>query len=314
MEETDRHHKIVYSDTMPVFDAFLMVDWSAAQSPNRGKDSIWLGLTVRGTQGPRLTRLENPATRAAATERIIQLAINNRRRGRRILIGFDFPFGFPTGTASALGKRGLPWRSLWQELEDRLIDHNNNANNRFDVAEGLNAALTGEAFPFWGLSREEARPMLLRRKCRPHGAGDLAERRLCDLRVPSTQPVWKLAGAGSVGSQALTGIPRVWQLRKDPRIAFDCQIWPFETGLRFDSNPSILLAEIYPSLVPPRKIKNRPKDAGQVAAIGRRYAELDATDALALLFEGDPSLSSHAKRQIELEEAWILGVQKGNAL
>ena len=139
---------------MPVFDAYLMVDWSAANTPKLGKDSIWLGLTVRGRHGPKLTRLENIATRDAATERIIQLAVNNRRRSRRILIGFDFPFGFPSGTASALGKRGLPWRNLWQELEDRLVDSNDNANNRFDVAEGLNAALTGEAFPFWGLPRE----------------------------------------------------------------------------------------------------------------------------------------------------------------
>jgi len=299
---------------MSVFDAYLMVDWSAANTPNRGKDSIWLGLTVRGRQGLRLTHLENPATRASATERIIQLAVNNRRQGRRILIGFDFPFGFPVGTANALGKRGLPWRNIWQELEDRLVDHDDNSNNRFDVAEGLNAALTGEAFPFWGLSREEVRPFLVRRNRRPHGVGDLAERRLCDIRIPSTQPVWKLAGAGSVGSQVITGIPRVWQIRRDPRIAFECHIWPFETGLRFDSRAAIILAEVYPSLVPPRVIKGRPKDAGQVAAIGRRYAELDAAGALAPLFEGDPSLPSHVKQQIESEEAWILGVREDNAL
>ena len=115
---------------MPVFDAYLMVDWSAANAPNRGKDSIWLGLTVRGRRGLRLTHLENPATRANATERIIQLAEINLHRGRRILIGFDFPFGFPAGTARALGKRGLPWRNLWQELDDRLVDHDDNRNNR----------------------------------------------------------------------------------------------------------------------------------------------------------------------------------------
>ena len=299
---------------MPVFDAYLMVDWSAANAPNRGKDSIWLGLTVRGRHGLRLTHLENPATRANATERIIQLAAMNLHRGRRILIGFDFPFGFPAGTARALGKRGLPWRNLWQELDDRLVDHDDNRNNRFDVAEGLNAALTGEPFPFWGLSREEVRPFLVRRNRRPHGEGDLAERRLCDIRIPSTQPVWKLAGAGSVGSQVITGIPRVWQIRRDPRIAFDCLIWPFETGLQCDDRAAIMLAEVYPSLVPPRPMKGRPKDAGQVAAIGRRYAELDLVGALAPLFEGDPALPGHVKRQIELEEAWILGVQTDNAL
>ena len=61
-------------------------------------------------------------------------------------------------------------------------------------------------------------------------------------------------------------------------------------------------------------LAGRPKDAGQVAAIGRRYAELDLVGALAPLFEGDPALPEHVKRQIELEAAWILGVQTDNAL
>ena len=77
---------------MPVFDSYLMVDWSAANTPKRGADSIWLGLTARRRNGYVLSVLENPSTRAAATERIIQLASNALNRGRRMLIGFDFPF------------------------------------------------------------------------------------------------------------------------------------------------------------------------------------------------------------------------------
>ena len=58
---------------MPSFDAYLMVDWSAANVPRRGRDSIWLGLTMRLASGRlRLTRIENPATRAAATERVVR--------------------------------------------------------------------------------------------------------------------------------------------------------------------------------------------------------------------------------------------------
>ena len=59
-------------------------------------------------------------------------------RGRRLLIGFDFPFGYPAGTAARLGLRGLAWRNLWQTLEDRIADGKDNRNNRFDVAESLN--------------------------------------------------------------------------------------------------------------------------------------------------------------------------------
>lgn len=299
---------------MPIFDSYLMVDWSAANAPNRGADSIWLGLTTRASGRLRLSRLENPATRAAATDRIIQMAVGQLKRGRRLLVGFDFPFGFPTGTGRGLGVRGLAWRGTWQILEDLLIDADDNRNNRFDVAETLNARLTGEPFPFWGLAREESRPYLVRRGRRAHGPTDLAEKRLCDCRVPSTQPVWKLAGAGSVGGQALTGIPRVWQIRKEPSLAFDCQIWPFETGLAFDPRPRLVLAEVYPSLVPPRKLTGKPKDAGQVAAIGRRYAELDDAEMLRDLFSGDPDLCAETRHAIETEEAWILGVRHANTL
>lgn len=299
---------------MTAFDSYLMVDWSAANAPTRGRDSIWLGLTVRRRSGLVLAKLENPPTRAEATERIIDLACRELARGRRLLIGFDFPFGYPTGTAARLGLRGLAWRNLWQTLQDRITDDPDNRNNRFDVAEALNREMTDEPFPFWGLAREEQRRHLVRRNRRPHGAGDLAERRLCDLRIPSTQPVWKLAGAGSVGGQTLTGIPRVWQIRRTPELAFDCHIWPFETGLRYDPTPAIVIAEVYPSLVAPSILKDRPKDAGQVAAIGRAYATLDGVDALKPLFEGDRTLSPETRRSIETEEAWILGVAEGNVL
>ena len=63
-------------------------------------------------------------------------------------------------------------------------------------------------------------------------ATGLAERRLVDLHIPSAQPCWKLLGAGSVGGQALTGIPVVRALRDDPRWRDEARVWPFETGLR----------------------------------------------------------------------------------
>lgn len=299
---------------MPLFDAYLMVDWSAAGRPVRGRDSIWLGLTVRHAGGCRVARLENPATRAAATARIAEIAAGLVARGRRLLLGFDFPFGYPAGTARTLGLPGLPWRHMWQLLDDGLADGPDNANNRFDLAERLNERLSGGAFPFWGLAREETRRFLVRRGRRPHGPADLAERRLCDSRVPTAQPVWKLAGVGSVGSQALTGIPRVWQIRRDPRLALACHLWPFETGLRHDPRPAVIIAEVYPSLVAPRSLDGRPKDAGQVVAIGHRFAALDGSGRLEALFAGDPALDSTARHTVESEEAWILGVAGGPAV
>ena len=290
-----------------LFDAYVMVDWSAASQPRRGKDSIWYTVLIRDGATTTRTALENPSTRHQATAELIDRLHGLLGEGRRVLVGFDFPFGFPDGTASRLGVTGLPWRHVWQELHDDIADSDSNANNRFDVAEQLNRRLSGEAFPFWGDVRETRRRYLYRRGRRPHGPGDLAERRLCDRKFRSAQPVWKLAGAGSVGSQALMGIPRVWQIRRDPRLAMHCHIWPFETGLRYDPRPQLILAEIYPSQVPPAPLPNLPKDAGQVVAMTDHLALADAQDTLAALFAGDPALTAAERRSIEREEAWILG-------
>ena len=290
-----------------LFDAYVMVDWSAAGRPRQGRDSIWYAILRRDGPAQTLEHLENPPTRAQATAELGDAFARLLADGRRILAGFDFPFGFPAGTARRLGLKGLPWRGLWQTLSDSIEDGADNANNRFDVAERLNRAMSGEAFPFWGNVREERRHFLYRRGRRPHGPDDLPERRLCDRRLPSTQPVWKLAGIGSAGSQALTGIPRVWQLRRDPRLAFAAHLWPFETGLRADSRPSLVLAEIYPSLVAPDPLPPHPRDAAQVVTMGRHLATLDHAGKLMQLLAGDPSLAAAERRTVEREEGWILG-------
>jgi len=284
-----------------------MVDWSAAATPRKGKDSIWWALLHRKKGMVRMTCRENPSTRHAATERLANVLNKIARDGDRVLVGFDFPFGYPTGTAARLGMPGLPWRHMWQAIADDLDDAPDNSNNRIDVAERLNQKLSGEPFPFWGNVREEERFYLVRRGRRPHKCGDLTEWRLCDKRAKTTSSVWQLAGAGSVGSQVLTGIPRVLQLRTDPRLAMISQIWPFETGLRYDPRPQIVFAEVYPSLVEPAPERNLVKDAKQVRTIAAHFASLDEAGALGALFEGDPTLSRVERMIIETEEAWILG-------
>lgn len=299
---------------MPLFDSYITVDWSAASSPNTGRDSIWFTELAWDRQG-RLSRrrLENPETRTKATGQLGDLLANRVSQGKRCLVGFDFPFGYPNGTAAALGHGGLLWRKLWSEWSDLLEDDDQNRNNRFDLAENLNKRLSGDAFPFWGHTDRAERQYLKKRGRRPHGCRDLSERRLVERRIRKTQPVWKLAYTGSVGSQALTGIPRVWALRTDPRLAFATQIWPFETGLADDRKAQVILAEAYPSLVEPDILEGKPKDAGQVTALARHYADLDRRNALEPLFTADPALSDNEKNAVIMEEAWILGVTGGTA-
>ena len=36
--------------------------------------------------------------------------------GERVLVGFDFPYGYPAGFAAALDLTGPPWLAVWRYL------------------------------------------------------------------------------------------------------------------------------------------------------------------------------------------------------
>jgi precorrin-8X/cobalt-precorrin-8 methylmutase len=291
-----------------MFDTFLMVDWSAASVPRRGRDSIWIC-----SKSPRGERLDNPPTRHAARALLAALLGEAFERGERVLSGFDFPFGYPTGFAARLHLRGPPWRALWDEIARLVEDAPDNANNRFAVAATLNERVSKGPFPFWGCPAGKANPCLAPRHHHGHDAEGLAERRLIDASMRGAQPCWKLVGAGSVGGQALTGIPVVRALRDDPRWREEAAVWPFETGLAAPGRARVVFAEIYPSLWKIAPEPAEPKDKAQVRAVARLLAELDRAGALAPLFSGDPSLSPEERRRAENEEAWTLGVTRRRA-
>jgi precorrin-8X/cobalt-precorrin-8 methylmutase len=293
---------------MPLFDAYLIVDWSASSVPKRGADSIWYAEYRR--EGRQLVRhaLANPATRAAATAEIAERLAELAGAGRRVLAGFDFPFGYPAGTARALGIEGAPWEGMWRILAEGVVDRDDNSNNRFELAGALNRRLSGGAFPFWGHPARRRYDHLTPRRGRPHRPGEPAERRLCERPVRRAQPVWKLAYTGGVGSQALTGIPRVRQIRHDTRLAGAVRVWPFETGLRNDRLSRIVLAEVYPSIFEPDRLDGLPKDAGQVTATARALAERDMDGRLGPMLAGEAILDEKTRKAVETEEAWILGI------
>lgn len=297
----------------PLFDAYLMVDWSAAAVPRTGKDSIWIGELRREGGGLRQEPPLNPATRLEARDHLLRLLAGNLASGLSTLVGFDFPFGYPQGFAARLGLENPAWRSIWRLLTERIEEGGQNANNRFDVAAALNRQISGGPGPFWGCPADRQTPCLAPTHHRRHDQIGLAEQRLADASIKGPQPVWKLAGAGAVGSQALTGIPVVHWLRHHRDLADAARIWPFETGLAplgRSQRAGIVFAEIYPSLVPPVLEPGEVKDEAQVRTIARHFAALDDCGRLARLFAGDPQLTPEQRRRIETEEAWILGVPR----
>jgi precorrin-8X/cobalt-precorrin-8 methylmutase len=300
----------------PLFDAYVMVDWSAAAVPRLGKDSIWIYhlRRIAGEFQPAIA--VNVSTRLDAYDRLRDLLVTNLTAGLSTLVGFDFPFGYPHGFAARLKLTGPPWRAVWQMLADRIVERPKNDNNRFEVAEELNRQISGEAAPFWGRPQGPERKYLKPTHHRRHEALDLAERRLADASIPGPQPVWKLVGAGAVGSQALTGIPIVHRLRCDPALAKASIVWPFETGLSVlhrQDRPVIVFAEIYPSLIRSVLREGEVKDAAQVRTIAWHFANLDEAGRLGRLFAGDPNLTAEQRARVEAEESWILGVPWGEA-
>jgi precorrin-8X/cobalt-precorrin-8 methylmutase len=289
----------------PLFDSYLVVDWSAASVPREGRDSVWIGRRDRAG-----TASENPRTRRAAQSRLAELIAAGVDKGERMLVGFDFPFGYPTGFSARLGLSGVPWRAVWDEISRLIEDDERNANNRFEVAEILNRRVANSGFPFWGCPVKRANGFLGRKHHRGHAADGLAERRLVDEYVPRAQPCWKLAGVGSVGSQALTGIPIVRALREDARWRDRAAVWPFETGLAAPNGSRVVFAEVYPSLwgKPRLAAPSGTKDEAQVRAVAELFAARDAAGELGPLFAGDPLLSPAERRRIETEEAWMLGL------
>jgi len=293
-----------------MFDSFVIVDWSAASQPKTGRDSIWICAVDRDG----VERLvENPQTRHSAKNLLRELLSDATARGERVLLGFDFPFGYPAGFAQRLGlNHAPPWRAVWDEIAARLKDAENNSNDRFTVAAEFNRRVSNRAFPFWGCPVRFTDDFLGPKHHNGHAADGLAEKRLIDRWMVGAQPCWKLAYTGSVGSQSLTGIPVVRALRDDPGWAQRARIWPFETGLAVPDAAQIVFAEVWPSWWR-RDIRGDygpPNDKAQVRTVARIFASADGTGALPMWFVGDPDLTAEQRHVVETEEAWTLGVTR----
>ena len=146
-----------------------MVDWSAASKPTTGPDSIWVGVLKRNVRFQMAFEAHNPSTRVEAEKLLNDVLDDLKRKRERALVGFDFPLGFPRGTAAALKLGGEPWRALMEFAAKEVKDKPDNTNNRFQVGAKMNRLMTGEAFPFWGAPARDEQTMLSAKRPREHG-------------------------------------------------------------------------------------------------------------------------------------------------
>lgn len=300
-----------------LFDAYIMVDWSAAAKPVTGANSVWIGILARDARLKFQFKAVNPDTRLKARSFIEDMVARLTGRGDKVLLGFDFSLGYPAGTAKAAGfdlTAMAPWQAMHRYLASKVREREDNSNARFAIAAGLNYAISKGPFPFWGAPARDQVSTLAGKKPDYPGDAQVAEFRQAEQQLRATrraQPksVWQLAYTGSVGSQTLLGIPHVHALRETWSNA---RIWPFETGLRpLDEDlldgVEVVMAEVYPSLVSARPGPGEVADEAQVREIARHYCDLDTKGRLGELFGGQKELDLERISQIEQEEGWILG-------
>jgi hypothetical protein len=279
------------------FARIIVVDWSAASTLGPAKpthDRCWLawGGPRRGA-APEYFR-----GRYDAERRIVELIAET---DGDVLVGFDFPFGYPHGSGLGGG------RALAARLAGLIEDAADGRNNRFAVAARLNAELGAPPGPFWGCPKALASDLLLPTK--PTYAGrTFDERRLADSRLVHRQimPVWQLLGSGAVGGQMLLGLPVVHRLLNHPAYCTRAKVWPFETDWDEDLR-GVVFAEMWPSLNDHHRQSHAIKDARQVAASRDWLLAADVSGQLRSYFARPSDLSKTAIRICEREEGWIVG-------
>ena len=310
---------------MTYFDVYLAIDWSAKNeaAPKKPRaDAIWVGERVVLDQGRYVGSSEIYfRTRTACLEHLRTTLMRHASLNRRVLIGFDFAYGYPAGFADAADFRGPdpPWRRVWNELASRIKDLPDGTSNRFEVANDINARCGSTNLgPFWTHPAGRTYSHLGPKGANfPYStASGITLRKLRETEKPplAVQEVWKLLGAGAVGSQALVGIPAVAALRDDSALKTFSRVWPFETGFSIEQvppgTPFVLHAEIWPGVVNGFLDPLCPiKDQAQVRAMVNWLAKLDTSEELLPLFERPAGILDADLATCIDEEGWILGAR-----
>ena len=298
-----------------LFNAYVMVDWSAAGSPKTGKDSVWIGVLKRDIRFRPTFEAFNPPTRAAAEKQLIEVMADLRRRNDRSLVGFDFSLGYPAGTAELLKLKQPTWEAMWAFLAANLVDKADNTNNRFAVAAKINRLMTDRAYPFWGAPPKDTQRWLTSTKPTVPADFPLANLRQAEIATQGVgkagaKSVWQLFGNGTVGSQTLVGVPAVRRYLE--AMGDKAQVWPFQTGWReltpVDVHPlEAVVTEVYPALVPAKPELGEIAGRAQVRTLCEHFAKMDEQGRLGAAFAPPRDADEALRELVEREEGWILG-------
>ncbi|MEH6404545.1 MAG: hypothetical protein V7750_14295 [Sneathiella sp.] len=221
-----------------------------------------------------------------------------------VLLAFDFPFGYPTGSKIGGGRRAA------ELLSQHLTSSDTDKNNRFEVADILNRKMFDAPGPFWGHPKAMTFQNLTWSK--PAFLHDgFKEWRHAEHHLKAAghriMNVWQLLGQGSVGSQTLTGLAALYDFSQKVEIKERISFWPFDTD--WDrSLDGIILAEVWPSLNDYNQVDHPIKDARQVLACLDALLQQNKENEIRPLFAAPMCLNEEERAQCLREEGWILSV------
>lgn len=303
-----------------LFDAYIIANWTAAEGKKTGEQTLWIGVAKRDVRFRLYTETHNVATRAEGEKLLEELLAEHRKRGDQVLLGFDFDFGFPAGTAARLNLDGRPWDAMGKFLTSNIVDKADNTNNRYQVAAKMNRLMTDQPWPFWGAPASQAQRWLTTTKPPEGASADIPEFRATEVAARKNKlppkSVWQMHGAGAVGGLTLVGVPMLRRLLT--KLDTSAAIWPFGTGWREITEGdlaglSTVIVEVWPDMFPATRQTNAEgvkeyKTQAQVRAAAEAFAIMDDEGTLQKAFAPPADASADLVKQVESEEGWILGV------
>jgi hypothetical protein len=239
------------------FERVVAVDWSGDQGPGQ-KRKIWAGVwtALDSSLKKGKVTLENGRSRVELMEWLVEMAGETPR----MVVGFDFSFGFPAWFMRELGIASAPefWRVVAEGQGEKWL-HKDCEDGRFWGRAGSQRHGRKPA-EFCG---EHAHRMLRRAetvlKVRAEITDPLAIARIAGIAPKS---VFQIGGAGAVGTASLRGMPGLLTLR-----SAGFRIWPFDA-------PSVkrpMVVEIYTRLMTGAVTKS--SEAARTAYLAKKRKE-----------------------------------------
>jgi len=226
---------------VPDFDAFIAIDWSGAA---RAYDGIAVAMCRAGRGAPKLVAPRATRWTRQGTAGWLKRILGS---GQRLLIGFDFAFGFPFEEHGYFGGHtpGIDdIFSLWDFIDSKSADDDDFGCTTFISDSTLQHLFwkSGPKPPQW----------VERKRIAEHACAQATKTR------PDT--LYKLLHSKQVGKASITGMRVLNHLRSSK--AARLSVWPFQppTGS--------VIVEIYPTMF-------RKLSTGSIAKIrSRRHLNL----------------------------------------